>query len=67
MLVQANCHRNSKSILWHPSTPSVNAFHQIDKEFLLQLLSICFFQIFNFRLKVQNKKIKEKDNGKQYL
>lgn len=59
MLVQANYHRNSKSILWHPFKTSLNIFHKIDKEFLIQLLSIRFFQIFNFRLKVQNKKVKE--------
>ncbi len=43
MLVQANYRRNSKSILWRPSTSSVNSFHKIDKEFLSQLLSIRFF------------------------
>lgn len=46
MLVQANYHRNSKSILWLPSKTSLNSFHKIDKEFLIQLLSIRFFQIY---------------------
>jgi len=29
-IVQANFHRNSKPIIWHPSMSSMNTFHIID-------------------------------------
>ncbi len=48
MLVQANFRRNSKFILWLPSTSSVNSFHKINQEFLPQLLSIRFLKFIIF-------------------